>query len=448
MKRQILVVCLLFVTSGFVLGSPSFSPPFSPDSSTGSIPEWTIEGSTSVATDFIRLTSDEKDMSGLLAHVQKLSLHNFEMSMEIRIHSGHSLGADGLVLWMSEEPISRGPVFGASATWKGSALVLDTYDNNAKDDHPFVNFHRNDGSETFHFEHDGSNTHIDGCSIKYRNAGVSKFYMKVENGEASLFYDARGNGNWLLCVEEADIFLPENGFYFTFSAATGGLSDNHDVISFKVNSLDNESDLKADVIRPPPNVLAGSNQPQPVTTNLNTNSDSANCLMFADCTNLETMAKSIENSLDALEESFGHSLLEIQGGIVSGAERIKIQIDPVVDNVKERRNDILALKQRIEDNVNLLRNTPQDGTTEKEDQSERQLAKLAENVGVIHRTLTQMQKEQINLVQGIDIHTAIAESGSGSNTWAIIALVLCVIQMIILLLSCCQRKQGQFGLLG
>ena len=42
--------------------------------------------------------------------------------------------------------------------------------------------------------------------------------------------------NYEICVRQENIFLPQFG-YFGMSAATGGLADDHDVISLLTHSL-------------------------------------------------------------------------------------------------------------------------------------------------------------------------------------------------------------------
>jgi lectin, mannose-binding 2 len=152
---------------------------------TGSIPEWTAQGAVSIMENLIRLTSNQRDQWGILSHDNLLSFESgsLELSYSFKIHSDSPFGADGMVFWISEEPIKHGMIFGAADTWTGIAIVMDTYDNNDADSHPLVSIHSNDGTKEFQFEHDGSTTHVGGCSFNYRHQ-LASVYFKIDNGFA------------------------------------------------------------------------------------------------------------------------------------------------------------------------------------------------------------------------------------------------------------------------
>jgi len=46
-----------------------------------------------------------------------------------------------------------------------------------------------------------------------------------------------------ICLRVENVFLPQNG-YFGLSATTGGLADDHDVLSFMVHSLKTPDEIK------------------------------------------------------------------------------------------------------------------------------------------------------------------------------------------------------------
>jgi len=52
-----------------------------------------------------------------------------------------------------------------------------------------------------------------------------------------LYHDPQAQGAWELCTGPFKIDLPPL-YYFGFSAATGGLSDNHDLMAMTVNTMD------------------------------------------------------------------------------------------------------------------------------------------------------------------------------------------------------------------
>lgn len=46
--------------------------------------------------------------------------------------------------------------------------------------------------------------------------------------------DTDNEGRWSTCFYVPDVYLPE-GYYLGFSAATGDLADNHDIVSVQVS---------------------------------------------------------------------------------------------------------------------------------------------------------------------------------------------------------------------
>ena len=49
--------------------------------------------------------------------------------------------------------------------------------------------------------------------------------------------DARGKNKWTKCFEVSNVILP-TGYHLGFSAATGQLADNHDIIMLKTYEVD------------------------------------------------------------------------------------------------------------------------------------------------------------------------------------------------------------------
>ena len=78
--------------------------------------------------------------------------------------------------------------------WNGLAVVMDTYDNNGKDDHPYLMVHYNDGSDVFQFSHDGASTFIGGCHAPYRNAERSFLHLFIEDEMVNVGTASRWRG--------------------------------------------------------------------------------------------------------------------------------------------------------------------------------------------------------------------------------------------------------------
>ncbi len=61
--------------------------------------------------------------------------------------------------------------------------------------------------------------------------------VRYQNNRLTVSTDIKGENSWAECFSIDDIHLPTH-YYFGFSAATGELSDNHDIISVHTYQLD------------------------------------------------------------------------------------------------------------------------------------------------------------------------------------------------------------------
>lgn len=90
-----------------------------------------------------------------------------------------------------------------------------------------------------HYDHDrdGTHTELAGCEAKFRDVDHDTIVsIKYENDVLSLSTDFESTGVWKECFSVKDVILP-TGYHIGVSAATGDLSDNHDVISIKTVML-------------------------------------------------------------------------------------------------------------------------------------------------------------------------------------------------------------------
>ena len=65
--------------------------------------------------------------------------------------------------------------------WNGIAVIMDTYDNDGADPHPFITVHYNEGNEEFQFADDGASTYVGGCFADYRNAEKTIIHLFIED---------------------------------------------------------------------------------------------------------------------------------------------------------------------------------------------------------------------------------------------------------------------------
>lgn len=129
-----------------------------------------------------------------------------------------------------------GPVFGAKDYFFGLAIFFDTYANQNgahSHQHPYISAMINNG--TLHYDHDrdGTHTELAGCEAKLRNIEHNALAsIKYENDVLSMKTDFESTGEWNECFTVRGVILP-TGYHIGVSAATGELSDNHDIISIK-----------------------------------------------------------------------------------------------------------------------------------------------------------------------------------------------------------------------
>lgn len=166
--------------------------------------------------------------------------------------SGKSrIGADGMAIWYTQDKGTQGRVFGASDGWNGLMIMLDSFDNNSKQDNPLVAVIKNDGTQSFDHQNDGEHQILGSCRRDYRNK-VYPVKLKIiyRNRNLVLLYDQGLTDfeDYEVCAKISDIDLPSNG-YFGVSAATGGLADDHDVLKFLTYSLSEKTAQNSETVQ-------------------------------------------------------------------------------------------------------------------------------------------------------------------------------------------------------
>jgi len=218
----------------------SLSKPYG-GSGTG-IPYWDFIGSTIVTNKFIRLTADAQSLQGGLWNTIPIMMPDWEIQFQFKNYgSGKDLFGDGFAMWYTKDRNQLGPVFGSKDFFTGLAIFLDTYSNHNgphNHPHPYISAMVNNG--TLHYDHDkdGTNTELAGCESPFRNKDHDTFVaVRYHNYKLTVSTDIENKNVWKECFTSNNVKLP-TGYYFGFSAATGELSDNHDIVSVKVYQLD------------------------------------------------------------------------------------------------------------------------------------------------------------------------------------------------------------------
>lgn len=214
------------------------------------IPNWDFMGSTLVTHNHVRLTKDEQSLQGALWNTLPCFVRNWELQIHFKVHGrGKDLFGDGMAIWYAKERMKPGPVFGYMDYFQGLAIFLDTYSNHNGEhnhQHPYLSAMVNNG--TLHYDHDrdGTHTQLAGCEAKFRNLDHdTHIAIRYQDDALTVSTDIENKAAWKECFTVKGIRLP-TGYYLGVSAATGDLSDNHDIMSLRFYELDMPGDVKDD----------------------------------------------------------------------------------------------------------------------------------------------------------------------------------------------------------
>lgn len=199
-------------------------------------------GNTIVRADqYIRLTSDRPSQEGWIFSRVPLTATNWEIEVEFKIHGNGNLHGDGMALWLTKQRASPGPVFGSIDSFEGLGIFFDTYKNNRPGTvFPYVMAMVGDGKKVYDKSNDGKDNEFMGCSARgLRGASIATkaklTYFQDKSLKLELQY--KTDGQWELCFETNEPPIIPSVAYLGFSAETGELSDNHDLISVSTRNL-------------------------------------------------------------------------------------------------------------------------------------------------------------------------------------------------------------------
>jgi mannose-binding lectin 2 len=160
-------------------------------------------------------------------------------------------------MWLTKQRAQPGNVFGHTDKFEGLGLFFDTYKNNRPGTvFPYIMAMNGDGQTVYDKDNDGKANEVAGCSVRppphltllpntndtqargIRNAQVPTIakltYFQDQNLKLELQY--KTEGEWTQCFDIPNFKVPPVA-YLGFSAETGELSDNHDIISVKSHNL-------------------------------------------------------------------------------------------------------------------------------------------------------------------------------------------------------------------
>ena len=118
---------------------------------------------------------------------------------------------------------------------------MDTYANQYaahSHSHPYISAMINNGTLKYDHDRDGTHTELAGCESKFRGREHdTHLLVKYQDNTLTVQMDVEGKGEWRNCFSVGGVKLP-TGLHIGLSAATGELSDNHDIISIRTYELE------------------------------------------------------------------------------------------------------------------------------------------------------------------------------------------------------------------
>uniref|UniRef100_H2U3A9 Lectin, mannose-binding, 1 n=1 Tax=Takifugu rubripes TaxID=31033 RepID=H2U3A9_TAKRU len=203
--------------------------------SDGSVPFWIHTGSAIPSADQVRITPSLRSQRGSIWTKNKVLFEHWEAEVTFRVSGRGRMGADGLAVWFTASQGLEGPVYGAADQWDGFGVFFDSFDNDGKKNNPAIIVVGNNGNLVYDHQNDGTTQALGTCLRDFRNKPYPirakiTYYKKtltvmINNGFTP------NKDDYEFCTKVENMIIPTEGF-FGISAATGGLADDHDVLSF------------------------------------------------------------------------------------------------------------------------------------------------------------------------------------------------------------------------
>ncbi|XP_061391240.1 vesicular integral-membrane protein VIP36-like, partial [Musca vetustissima] len=208
---------------------------------------WDFLGHTVMTSNYIRLTPDLQSKSGALWNYSPCLTKKWEVHVTFKVHGkGTERFGNGFAIWYTKERMQPGPVFGSKDHFSGLAVILDTYSNHNdtyNHQHPYLSAMVNNGTISYNHDRDGTHTQLAGCEVHFRNFNFDTHVaICYENDILSVSTDLENRNEWKNCFVVNNVELPTR-YFFGLSATTGDMSDNHDILSFKVYDLETPDDI-------------------------------------------------------------------------------------------------------------------------------------------------------------------------------------------------------------
>ncbi|KAJ2084465.1 hypothetical protein GGI09_007251 [Coemansia sp. S100] len=192
----------------------------------------------------IRLTPDAPSRIGWVWSTMSLPNDYWKIEFDFKIGGkGGYLYGDGMGFFVTKERASSGPVFGNRDYFNGLGVFFDTYANGKHEfSLPFIMGMLGDGKTPYDGSHDGGANRLGMCEAYFRNlrehSRASVTYLRGKFVQVQI--QLQPNEKWTDCFTISNVTLPENP-YLGFTALTGDISDNHDLLEVRAETLSSEA---------------------------------------------------------------------------------------------------------------------------------------------------------------------------------------------------------------
>ncbi|OQR96582.1 lectin [Achlya hypogyna] len=258
MVALLLLALVAAVASANEMLSHSFRPPFDKVDYQGVRvinDTWSIGGTTEVLKSFVRLTPDRQNRNGYVWSREVLGRESFSAILQFRISgTGKKWFGDGIGLWLMTSPYVRGQNHGVDPAFTGVGIVIDTFVNSEhKGGHKDVTVQINDGTKTLETLQDEAKIGCDGAFRYHEDSddfdavySSSRLRLVVERNNLKIEVDPKSKAEWVACYEGTLPFAANwlESARVGITGSTGGLADNHDVLSFLAYSEPNDMELQ------------------------------------------------------------------------------------------------------------------------------------------------------------------------------------------------------------
>lgn len=146
-----------------------------------------------------------------------------------------------MAMWLTRQRGLPGPVFGSVDQFDGLGIFFDTYKNNRPGTvFPYVMAMVGDGQTPYDKHNDGKSNEYAGCSARGLRGSVIPTKARLtyfQDKSLTLELQYKSEDQWVMCFDRKDPPTIPSVAYLGFSAETGELSDNFDIISVEAKNL-------------------------------------------------------------------------------------------------------------------------------------------------------------------------------------------------------------------